>query len=110
MFVLHARLMQFSTLYREYDISYAYVLCLYKIQLPEEETPVRSVSMAADGSFLVAGNNQGNFYVWKTRNRGDMTELEAVTKIPAHSKYITKCLVSPDTRYVWQMYTYSVSI
>ncbi|KAJ3088800.1 TOR complex subunit lst8, partial [Quaeritorhiza haematococci] len=71
--------------------------CTHEL-LPEEDTPARSVSMAADGSLLVAANNKGNFYVWKTKNKGDMTDLEAVTRVQAHSKYITKCLLSPDTK------------
>jgi G protein beta subunit-like protein len=66
--------------------------------VPEEDVPIRSVSMAVDGSLLVAGNNKGNLYTWKTRTSGDMTDLEALAKIPAHPKYMTKCLLSPDTR------------
>ena len=70
--------------------------------IPEEEVPIRSVSMAVDGSLLVAGNNKGNLYTWKSK--GDLTELTALTKVSAHSKYITKCLLSPDTRYVSFVY------
>ncbi|KAJ3055222.1 TOR complex subunit lst8 [Rhizophlyctis rosea] len=73
--------------------------CTHEL-LPEEDTPARSVTMASDGSILVAANNKGNYYVWKTRNKGDMTDLEALTKITAHNKAITKCVLSPDTRYL----------
>jgi G protein beta subunit-like protein len=54
--------------------------------------------VAIDGSLLVAANNKGNVYTWKTSTSGDLTELEALSKIPAHTKYITKCLLSPDTK------------
>lgn len=41
---------------------------------------------------------QGNVYIWKVKSRGDVADLEALQKIPAHSKYITKALLSPDTK------------
>ncbi|KAL2918465.1 TOR complex subunit lst8 [Polyrhizophydium stewartii] len=71
--------------------------CTHEL-VPEEDTPVRSVSMANDGSLLVAANNKGNYYVWRTRTGQDATEFEALTKVAAHTKYITKCLLSPDNR------------
>ncbi|KND03083.1 TOR complex subunit LST8 [Spizellomyces punctatus DAOM BR117] len=71
--------------------------CTHEL-LPEEDTPARSVTMAADGSILVAANNKGNYYVWKTKTTGDLTQLEALTKVAAHSKYISKCMLSPDTK------------
>ncbi|KAJ3130968.1 TOR complex subunit lst8 [Physocladia obscura] len=71
--------------------------CTHEL-VPEEDVPVRSVSMAIDGSILVAGNNKGNVYVWRTKNKGDFTDLEAVKQVSAHKTYITKCLLSPDTR------------
>ncbi|CAO1625925.1 unnamed protein product [Sympodiomycopsis kandeliae] len=33
--------------------------------VPEEDVGIRSVSVASDGSCLVAGNNKGNVYVWR---------------------------------------------
>ncbi|KAJ8322932.1 TOR complex subunit lst8 [Batrachochytrium dendrobatidis] len=71
--------------------------CTHEL-VPEEDIPVRSVTMAADGSLLVAANNKGNYYVWRTRAGNDTTEFEALTKVSAHDKYITKCLLSPDNR------------
>lgn len=71
--------------------------CTHEL-VPEEGVPVRSVTMATDGSILAAGNNKGNIYVWRTKNKGDLTELDAIKKVMAHPKYITKCLLSPDTR------------
>ncbi|KAJ1547643.1 TOR complex subunit lst8 [Nowakowskiella sp. JEL0078] len=70
--------------------------CTHEL-VPEEDTPLRSITMASDGSVLIAANNKGNYFVWKTK-RGEMTDLEAVQKVQAHGKYITKCLLSPDTR------------
>lgn len=59
---------------------------------------MRSVSMAVDGSLLMAANNKGNVYSWKSKASGTNTEFEALSKLAAHSKYITKCLLSPDTK------------
>lgn len=64
--------------------------------------------MAADGSILVAANNKGNYYVWKTQTTGDLTQLEALTKVAGHNKYITKCLLSPDTKYVFHLARYLI--
>ncbi len=74
--------------------------CTHEL-VPEEDTPARSVTMAADGSLLVCANNKGNFYVWKVRNRTDMVTLKALQRVQAHSKYITKVVLSPDTKYVF---------
>ncbi|KAI9206361.1 WD40-repeat-containing domain protein [Polychytrium aggregatum] len=66
--------------------------------MPEEDIPARSVTMASDGSMLIAANNKGNIYAWKMKNKGDMSEMGQPVQIPAHKKFITKCLLSPDTR------------
>ncbi|KAI8803589.1 quinon protein alcohol dehydrogenase-like superfamily [Cladochytrium replicatum] len=66
--------------------------------VPEEDVPARSVTMASDGSSLIAANNKGNFYVWRTKSKGELSDLEGVQQVNAHSRYITKCLLSPDTR------------
>lgn len=94
--------------------------------VPEEEVPIRSVTVASDGSCLVAGNNKGNVYVWRIQNggyeenpsdtleanspnqitpiptvdtpSGDFTDLQPVTKFQAHDKYLTRCVLSPDVR------------
>lgn len=36
--------------------------------VPEEEVAIRSVTVASDGSCLVAGNNTGNVYVWRIQS------------------------------------------
>ncbi|MCO5583302.1 hypothetical protein L7F22_037212 [Adiantum nelumboides] len=43
--------------------------------VPEEEVPIRSVTVASDGSCLVAGNNVGNVYVWRIQN-GSYDDLD----------------------------------
>ncbi|KAN0061210.1 TOR complex subunit lst8 [Thecaphora frezii] len=81
--------------------------------VPEEEVPIRSVTVASDGSCLVAGNNKGNVYVWRIQNgaydvdgqplppgQGDFTDLQPVTKFSAHDKYLTRCLLSPDVKHL----------
>ena len=91
--------------------------------VPEEEVPIRSVTVASDGSCLVAGNNKGNVYVWRIQNGAygadgqplppgqagqagqtgqgaDFTDLQPVTKFQAHEKYLTRCLLSPDVRHL----------
>ncbi|KAG5366985.1 Target of rapamycin complex subunit LST8 [Yarrowia sp. B02] len=73
--------------------------CTHQL-IPEEDVPVRSVSVASDGSMLVAGNNKGNCYVWKMHNTRDVTSLHPITKFRSHSKYITKVLLSPDVKHL----------
>ena len=77
---------------------------------------MRSISLASDGSCLVAGNNkvlllflgeftaadvrfQGKCFVWKiNEERSELPRFQAVTKFQAHSKYLTRCLLSPDVK------------
>ncbi|RUS23215.1 LOW QUALITY PROTEIN: WD40-repeat-containing domain protein [Endogone sp. FLAS-F59071] len=66
--------------------------------VPEEDVPIRSVTVASDGSMLVAANNKGNCFVWKMSNTSDFTDLKPITRFTAHNKYITRCLLSPDTK------------
>ncbi|KAK9450267.1 WD40-repeat-containing domain protein [Limtongia smithiae] len=73
--------------------------CAHQL-IPQEDTPVRSVSVATDGSMLVAGNNKGNCYVWKMVNSRDTTSLHPVTKFRAHTKYVTRVLLSPDVKHI----------
>ncbi|WFD03357.1 TOR complex subunit lst8 [Malassezia obtusa] len=84
--------------------------------VPEEDVPIRSVSIASDGSCLVAANNKGRVYVWRIQGgggygpdgnslpedseRNELTDLLPVTKFQAHNTYITRCALSPDARYL----------
>lgn len=93
-------------------------------QLPEEDVPMRSVSIASDGSALVGGNHkvrlllpllfsssssplpstpplfheQGVVYVWTIQPGLAFTDLQPKTRFQAHSRYLVKVVVSPDTK------------
>lgn len=43
---------------------------------------------------------QGNCYVWRFEP-GSITDLQPVTMFNAHSKYITRVLLSPDVKCVF---------
>ncbi|KAL6940089.1 TOR complex subunit lst8 [Hanseniaspora vineae] len=69
--------------------------------VPEDvDTPLQSLSVASDGSMLIAGNNKGSCYVWELPNHTDATTLNPVTKFRSHTKYITKVLISQDSRHL----------
>ncbi|WVW82543.1 hypothetical protein I302_104554 [Kwoniella bestiolae CBS 10118] len=74
--------------------------CTHEL-VPDEDVPIRSVSIASDGSTLVAGNNNGMIYVWRIVPVPDgNANLLPVTSFRAHSKYITRVILSPDTKYL----------
>ncbi|GAA5843717.1 hypothetical protein JCM11251_003473 [Rhodosporidiobolus azoricus] len=66
--------------------------------LPEEDVPMRSVSIASDGSALVGGNHKGVVYVWTIQPGLAFTDLQPKTRFQAHSRYLIKVVVSPDTK------------
>lgn len=68
--------------------------------IPEDDVPINSLSVASDGSMLVAGNNKGNCYVWNMQNNRDITSLEPSTKFRSHSKYITRVVLSTDMKHL----------
>ena len=73
--------------------------CSYEL-VPEVGCAVRSLTVAADGSMVVAANNRGVCYVWRLQ-RGLQTtaHFEPLHKLAAHpDAYILKCLLSPDGR------------
>jgi len=75
-------------------------LCSHELA-PAGDVPIRSVSLASDGSCLVAGNNKGKCYVWKiNEERSSLPRYQAVTKFGAHKKYLTRVLLSPDVKYL----------
>jgi G protein beta subunit-like protein len=86
---------------------------------------MRSVTVASDGSMLIAVNNKvrrrkerrkkkkkengrwitnvvyfqkGNCYVWKLPNGTDTTEVEPIHQFQAHSNYILRVMLSPDSK------------
>ncbi|KAH9484145.1 RNase P and RNase MRP subunit [Psilocybe cubensis] len=68
---------------------------------PAVDVPVRSITLALDGSCVVAGNNKGQCFVWKLNDENTgLPRFQAVTRFQAHSKYITRCLLSPDARFL----------
>ncbi|TDL27307.1 WD40 repeat-like protein [Rickenella mellea] len=68
---------------------------------PAGDVPIRSVTIASDGSCLVAGNNKGKCYVWKINDESAQApRFQAITKFQAHNKYLTRCLLSPDVKYL----------
>jgi G protein beta subunit-like protein len=69
--------------------------CTHEL-VPDEDVAIRSVTIASDGATLVAGNDLGMCYVWKIQG----PQLLPVTSFQAHPKYVTRVLLSPDTKYV----------
>jgi len=75
-------------------------ICTHELT-PAGDVPIRSVTLASDGSCLVAGNNKGKCYVWKIYEEGTgLPRFQAVTKFQAHNKHLTRCLLSPDVKYL----------
>ncbi|KAF9532315.1 WD40 repeat-like protein [Crepidotus variabilis] len=75
-------------------------LCSHELT-PAGDVPIRSISLASDGSCLVAGNNKGQCYVWKVNDEStSLPRFQAVTRFLAHNKYLTRCLLSPDAKYL----------
>lgn len=73
--------------------------CSYEL-VPEVGCAVRSLSVAADGTLVVAANSRGVCYCWRLQ-RGLQTtaHFEPLHKLVAHpDAYILKCLLSPDGR------------
>jgi len=67
--------------------------------VPEVGTPVRSLSVAGDGSMVVAANQAGTAYVWRMlRGASVTTHFEPLHKLRAHQTHVLKCLISPDMR------------
>lgn len=84
---------------------------------------MRSVSIASDGSALVGGNHkvratlslllvtaepilivdnpQGVVYVWTIQPGLAFTDLQPKTRFQAHSRYLIRVLISPDTKSVF---------
>ncbi|CAO3668322.1 unnamed protein product [Rhizopus stolonifer] len=70
--------------------------CTHEL-VPEEGIPMRSVTVASDGSILVAVNNKGICFIWKLSN-GSEGEVELVHQFQAHTNYILRVVLSPDTK------------
>jgi len=73
--------------------------CTHEL-MPEDDVPMRSVSVASDTSCLIGGNNKGYVYVWAMQHGRELTDLQPRTKFQAHSKYLIRCLLSPNVKYL----------
>jgi len=80
--------------------------CSFEL-VPDGKVPMRSLTIAADASLLVAANNKGNIYVWrlgvgsKAGGGGGLTILEPFNRLDAahpQQSYILHALLSPDVR------------
>lgn len=66
---------------------------------PAGDIPIRSVSIANDGSCLVAANNKGRVFVWRINDENsNLPRYQAVTRFAAHSRFITRIVLSPNAR------------
>ena len=62
--------------------------------VPEVGTAVRSLTVALDGSMIVAGNNAGTCYVWRMmRGAALTTHFEPLHKLRAHQVGCCWCCV-----------------
>lgn len=66
--------------------------------VPEGDTPVSCVAVAADASLVAAANYNGNCFFW-TPGAGDDGTYVPVKKLRAHRAYVTRCTFSPDVRF-----------
>lgn len=86
----------------------------------EPSLPIRSVSVALDGTYLCAGDERGRVYVWTLAHLDpllspagegldldempleDEFQLQAATQFRAHSEteFLTKCRISPDSQWL----------
>lgn len=67
---------------------------------PEIDISLQSLSVAGDGSILVAANSKGNCFVWEMPNHTDASNLKPITKFKAHNDYITRILLSSDAKHL----------
>jgi len=75
-------------------------ICSHELT-PAGDIPIKSITLATDGSCLVAGDSKGQCYVWKVNDENSgLPRFQAVTRFSAHGKYLTRCLLSPDARYL----------
>jgi len=65
--------------------------------VPDGEIGIKSVSITNDGSLVAAANNKGRCFIWQLAE-DDSSKFEPLQKIEAHSRYILKCLFSPDAK------------
>jgi len=76
-------------------------VCSHELK-PDGNIPIQAISLASDGSCLVAANHKGHCYVWRINDESTgIPKFQAVEMFKAHpSKYITRILLSPDVKYL----------
>jgi len=67
--------------------------------VPDGEIGIKSVSITSDASLVAAANNKGKCFIWRLAE-DEFAKFEPLHKIEAHSRYILKCLFSPDTKFL----------
>jgi len=66
---------------------------------PDEDIPIRSISISSDGSKVVAVNNSGNICVFKLAKKNTST-FDLIQKVDnAHKSYCLKASFSPNCKY-----------
>lgn len=81
-----------------WDLSYN--KCSATIVPEDADNSLQSLSVANDGSVLIAGNKKGHCYVWDMPNHTDATLLSPLAKFRAHTTFITKLLISQDSKHL----------
>ena len=67
----------------------------------EKQTFITSISVALDGSLACAATNSGNCYMWSPLSSETFGEADIpFQKKQAHVKYILKCQISPNLKYL----------
>jgi len=71
--------------------------CVKKIS-PDGEVALRSLTIGEYSPLLAAANNRGNLFIFKLAEEDIASKCELAHKIEAHSKYLLRCMFSPDTK------------
>ncbi|KAJ9074225.1 TOR complex subunit lst8, variant 3 [Entomophthora muscae] len=98
-FVIHPDSLQLLSCSRDGSIKLWNVgstSCVHEL-VPDDDISMQSITISSDGSTVVAGSTKGSCYVW-SMGKGSSGDFTAVTKFTAHNNYLTKCLLSPDSK------------
>jgi hypothetical protein len=68
-------------------------------QVPQGNTPIRSITTSTDTSLAVVANNTGNCYVWNLNGPAQSNDVPDFSQsFQAHDGYALKCLLSSDAK------------
>jgi G protein beta subunit-like protein len=70
--------------------------CIAQTKPEANDIAMRSVSIAANGTMVVAVNNVGHCFLWQMDSPQACTSLANMTVKKVHDTYTLKCLISPD--------------